>query len=105
MTDFVLEARDTVDMYVKNKDSIEIEEKQPKEQKKDSKKRLLYDLYAISNHSGGMGGGHYTAYVKNFRNQKWFNMNDSSCSHSGSGNLQSGRSYILFYKKKQYSIK
>jgi len=26
-------------------------------------------------------------------------MNDSSCSHSGSGSLSSSRSYILFYKK------
>ena len=25
---------------------------------------LRYDLYAISNHFGGMGGGHYTAYGK-----------------------------------------
>ena len=25
----------------------------------------LYELYAVSNHYGGMGGGHYTAYAKN----------------------------------------
>lgn len=25
----------------------------------------IYDLYAISNHYGGLGGGHYTAYGKN----------------------------------------
>ena len=23
-----------------------------------------YDCFAVSNHMGGMGGGHYTAYVK-----------------------------------------
>ena len=23
----------------------------------------VYDLYAVSNHYGGMGGGHYTAYA------------------------------------------
>ncbi len=67
--------------------------------KKKSDKSLLYDLYAISNHSGGMGGGHYTAYVKNFKNGKWYNMNDSSCSEARGGNLCSGRSYVLFYKK------
>ena len=22
----------------------------------------MYDLFAVSNHMGGMGGGHYTAY-------------------------------------------
>jgi len=27
---------------------------------------LLYDLYAVSNHFGGLGGGHYTAYAKNW---------------------------------------
>lgn len=25
----------------------------------------LYELYAVSNHYGGLGGGHYTAYAKN----------------------------------------
>lgn len=24
----------------------------------------IYDLYAVSNHYGGLGGGHYTAYAK-----------------------------------------
>lgn len=28
------------------------------------KERYLYDLFAVSNHFGGMGGGHYTAYAK-----------------------------------------
>ena len=23
----------------------------------------MYDLYAVSNHFGGLGGGHYTAFV------------------------------------------
>ena len=38
----------------------------------------LYELYAVSNHSGGLGGGHYTAYAKNFDNHKWYMFNDSS---------------------------
>jgi ubiquitin carboxyl-terminal hydrolase 4/11/15 len=42
----------------------------------------MYDLYAISNHSGGLGGGHYTAYVKNFKNNQWFKMNDSRTSRA-----------------------
>jgi Ubiquitin carboxyl-terminal hydrolase len=24
----------------------------------------VYDLYAVSNHFGGLGGGHYTAFVR-----------------------------------------
>ena len=31
-------------------------------------KRVIYDLYAVSNHFGGLGGGHYTAYAKNHVN-------------------------------------
>lgn len=27
-------------------------------------KPYIYELYAISNHYGGLGGGHYTAYAK-----------------------------------------
>jgi len=42
------------------------------------KKKILYDLYAVSNHFGSMGFGHYTAYVKN--NNQWYEMDDSSVS-------------------------
>jgi ubiquitin carboxyl-terminal hydrolase 4/11/15 len=31
----------------------------------------VYDLYAVSQHMGGLGGGHYTATCKNFMNNKW----------------------------------
>ena len=27
----------------------------------------VYDLFGISNHYGGCGGGHYTAYAKNWK--------------------------------------
>ncbi len=33
--------------------------------KQKSESPLIYDLFAISNHYGGVGGGHYTAYGKN----------------------------------------
>lgn len=38
---------------------------------------LLYDCYGISNHFGGVGGGHYTAYAKNPMSGKWHNFDDS----------------------------
>jgi ubiquitin carboxyl-terminal hydrolase 4/11/15 len=31
-----------------------------------SQSPLIYDLFAVSNHSGGVGGGHYTAFGKNY---------------------------------------
>uniref|UniRef100_A0A8D3CUL7 Ubiquitin carboxyl-terminal hydrolase n=1 Tax=Scophthalmus maximus TaxID=52904 RepID=A0A8D3CUL7_SCOMX len=39
-----------------------------------------YDLIAVSNHYGGMGGGHYTAYANNKDDGKWYNFDDSSAS-------------------------
>jgi ubiquitin C-terminal hydrolase len=31
---------------------------------KNNSRRQLYELYALTNHYGGMGGGHYTAHIK-----------------------------------------
>ena len=38
-------------------------------------KSLVYDLIAVDNHYGGLGGGHYTAYAKNFYNDGWYEYN------------------------------
>lgn len=38
-------------------------------------KDLVYDLFAVDNHYGGLGGGHYTAYAKNFFDQQWYEYN------------------------------
>lgn len=35
-------------------------------------KQEIYDLIAIDDHMGGLGGGHYTAFAKNFVNQQWY---------------------------------
>ena len=37
---------------------------------------LLYDLFAVGNHHGGMTGGHYTAFCKNAINEKWYLLDD-----------------------------
>ncbi|KAK3755857.1 hypothetical protein QZH41_014323 [Actinostola sp. cb2023] len=39
-----------------------------------------YDLIAVSNHYGGMGGGHYTAYARNHEDDQWHSYDDSSVS-------------------------
>ena len=62
-----------------------------------------YDLYAVSNHSGGDPGfGHYTAMALNRFDDCWYDFNDSSCrkvnvSQSDLGN--SSKCYLLFYNK------
>lgn len=38
-------------------------------------KECVYDLFAVDNHYGGLGGGHYTAYAKNFYDGKWYDFN------------------------------
>lgn len=37
---------------------------------------LTYELYAVSNHFGGLGGGHYTAFAKNPENGRWYDFDD-----------------------------
>ena len=39
-------------------------------------KSFNYELYGICNHTGGVMGGHYYAYVKN-ANEKWYEFNDA----------------------------
>ena len=38
---------------------------------------LIYDLYAVDEHLGGLGGGHYRAYAANHVNGKWYHFDDS----------------------------
>ena len=38
-------------------------------------KSLVYDLIAVDNHYGGIGGGHYTAFAKNFCDDNWYEYN------------------------------
>ena len=64
--------------------------------KKDS---YTYDLYGVCNHSGGVMGGHYTAYVKN-ANGKWYHFNDASVSEVGIiDSIISPKAYVLFYRR------
>jgi ubiquitin C-terminal hydrolase len=59
-----------------------------------------YDLYAVANHSGGVMGGHYTAYVKN-PNGKWYHYNDTSVTEIDEKQIVSQKGYVLFYRKKK----
>nr|XP_036577490.1 ubiquitin carboxyl-terminal hydrolase [Colletotrichum truncatum]KAF6784488.1 ubiquitin carboxyl-terminal hydrolase [Colletotrichum truncatum] len=38
-------------------------------------KEEIYDLIAVDDHFGGLGGGHYTAYGRNFIDGHWYNYN------------------------------
>ena len=43
--------------------------------KKEDGKEYIYDLFAVDNHFGGLGGGHYTAIAKNFYDGQWYDYN------------------------------
>ncbi|KAJ1052308.1 hypothetical protein FZC28_6671g2319 [Saccharomyces cerevisiae] len=64
---------------------------------KDDPRGLIYDLYAVDNHYGGLGGGHYTAYVKNFADNKWYYFDDSRVTETAPENSIAGSAYLLFY--------
>ena len=58
---------------------------------------IKYELYAISNHYGGMGFGHYTAYAKNPNENEWFDFDDSSVSKVTEDSVITDAAYNLFY--------
>lgn len=60
---------------------------------------FVYDLYGVANHSGGSGGGHYTACVKN-ANNKWYEFNDTHINEINARNVISSKSYCFFFRKK-----
>uniref|UniRef100_A0A4W4HPA5 Ubiquitin carboxyl-terminal hydrolase n=1 Tax=Electrophorus electricus TaxID=8005 RepID=A0A4W4HPA5_ELEEL len=60
----------------------------------------VYDLVAVSNHYGGMGGGHYTAYAKNKSDGKWYYFDDSSVSPASEDQIVTKAAYVLFYQRR-----
>jgi ubiquitin C-terminal hydrolase len=48
----------------------------------------IYNLYAVSNHFGGLTGGHYTAQVLHHHNDTWYNLDDSRVSESRESEVQ-----------------
>ena len=69
---------------------------------------LTYDCFAVSNHMGGTGGGHYTAYAKCPLSEDWFSYNDSSVSRLNPSEVEdrvvSSSAYSLFYRRRDTSI-
>eukprot|EP01022_Parablepharisma_sp_SALTPOND_P006781 TRINITY_DN1273_c0_g1_i1.p1 TRINITY_DN1273_c0_g1~~TRINITY_DN1273_c0_g1_i1.p1 ORF type:complete len:1282 (+),score=171.25 TRINITY_DN1273_c0_g1_i1:4387-8232(+) len=59
----------------------------------------VYDLFAVSNHFGGLSGGHYTATCYNSAVNKWLYFNDSSVYNAGEEDVVSSAGYVLFYRR------
>ncbi len=61
----------------------------------------IYDCFAVVNHSGDLGGGHYTAYAKHCVTRKWYHFDDSRVSPASEGSVVSSAAYILFYVRRE----
>lgn len=57
-----------------------------------------YMLYAISNHYGSMGGGHYTAFVHH-GGDRWYDFDDSHVSPISEDKIKTSAAYVLFYRR------
>ncbi|KAL8211393.1 hypothetical protein R6Q57_005830 [Mikania cordata] len=57
-----------------------------------------YMLYAISNHYGSMGGGHYTAFIRH-DGDKWYDFDDNYVSPIDEGRIKTSAAYVLFYRR------
>ncbi|XP_035531589.1 probable ubiquitin carboxyl-terminal hydrolase creB isoform X2 [Morone saxatilis] len=68
-------------------------------------KNCDYDLYALVNHFGSLTGGHYTAQIKSFETQVWYNFNDDIVKKikplfvAEDKPLRSSTAYLLMYRK------
>lgn len=64
----------------------------------------IYDCYAVSNHFGGLGGGHYTAYALNDENE-WCNFDDSRVTANVDENeVVSKAAYVLYYRRRDVKL-
>lgn len=69
----------------------------------------VYYLYSVLIHSGGVGGGHYSAYIRSFEDKQWYHFNDSKVSEISIGRIEemygdgssSKNAYLVIYKKYQ----
>ncbi|XP_071703155.1 ubiquitin carboxyl-terminal hydrolase 9-like [Rutidosis leptorrhynchoides] len=59
----------------------------------------VYELYAISNHYGGLGGGHYSAYAKLVEEDRWYHFDDSHVTPVSEGDIRTSAAYLLFYQR------
>ncbi|KAJ9639520.1 hypothetical protein H2199_006555 [Coniosporium tulheliwenetii] len=63
-------------------------------------KETIYDLFAVDNHYGGLGGGHYTAFAQNFYDKQWYEYNDSQVSQRTASSSVTPAAYLLFYRRR-----
>jgi ubiquitin carboxyl-terminal hydrolase 4/11/15 len=64
----------------------------------------IYNCYAVSNHYGGLGGGHYTAHILN-DDGEWCYYDDSRVTTKVDANeVVSEAAYVLYYRRQDVPI-
>ncbi|KAL2064140.1 hypothetical protein VTL71DRAFT_4634 [Oculimacula yallundae] len=64
-------------------------------------KQEIFDLFAVDDHWGGLGGGHYTAFAKNYEDHEWYEYNDASVTKAKDlSRIVSSSAYLLFYRRR-----
>ncbi|KAI0065534.1 cysteine proteinase [Artomyces pyxidatus] len=61
---------------------------------------LLYDLFGVDEHLGGLGGGHYRAYAYNHVTDQWYHFDDSYVTRSQPESAVNANAYLLFYRRR-----
>ncbi|KAF9563070.1 cysteine proteinase [Agrocybe pediades] len=64
---------------------------------------LVYDLYGVDEHIGGLGGGHYRAYASNHITEKWYHFDDSYVTPARASDSVNANAYLLFYRRRTNS--
>lgn len=68
-----------------------------------------YDLFAVCNHYGRMGFGHYSAYARDWLpneelSDQWVSFDDERVTLTTEKAIQTNFAYILFYKRRLYNL-
>jgi len=61
----------------------------------------IYDLIAVISHRGGLYGGHYIAYCRNFLDKCWYEFNDQSVTKVDEAYVENVEAYVVFYEKRK----
>ncbi|KAJ7117610.1 hypothetical protein C8R44DRAFT_707956 [Mycena epipterygia] len=61
---------------------------------------LIYDLFGVDEHMGGLGGGHYRAYALNHTNNTWYHFDDSYVTPARPQDAVNANAYLLFYRRR-----
>ena len=64
-------------------------------------RKPVYNLSAVTNHSGSMAGGHYTAQCRSVLDDDWYDCNDSSVRPDKYVEGPSSSAYVLFYRQQE----